>query len=90
VGARGDHAGAGAGEHQQEGAEHLGEQASPFERGVLKPLYPPGVAREMSASRPLAVDLVNAEIIGRGAQLNQSNLPGTSASSSTRQAADAR
>ena len=55
-----------AGEHEQEGAEHLGEQAPSFQRGILEPLNPPGVAREMSAGRQLAIDLPGAGARRRG------------------------
>jgi hypothetical protein len=83
MGGSANHRGAGSGEHQQEGAEHLCEQAPPLKGGVLEALYPPRVAHKMSAGRPLAVGFVGAAVLGWGAQLDQSNLPGTCASSST-------
>jgi hypothetical protein len=52
--------------------------------GIREALYPPCVARKMPAGRPLVVELAGAAVLGWGAQLDQSNLPGTCASSSTR------
>lgn len=84
IGGSANHCGAGCGEHQQEGAERLCEQAPPLEGSILEALYPPCLARKMSAGRLLAVELAGAATLGWGAQLDQSNLPGTCASSSTR------
>ena len=75
-----------SGEHQQEGAEYLGDQAAPLKGRILEALHPPRVTRKMpKPERPLSVEAgAGAAVLGGGAQLDQSNLPGTCASSSTR------
>jgi hypothetical protein len=51
---------------------------------IGKALDPPRVSRMTPVDRLDAVAACSAVLFGRGAQLDQSNLPGTCASSSTR------
>lgn len=51
---------------------------------IREAIYAACVARQMPAGRPPTIELAGAAVLGWGAQLDQSNLPGTCASSSTR------
>jgi hypothetical protein len=80
----GNHARAGAGQNEQERAQRLGKQALPLQGRVIKPMDPPGIPRKTPAGRRLRAALPAVPLLKRDAQLDQSNLPGTRASSSTR------
>lgn len=73
-----------SGKYQEEGPERLCEQTPPLKDSIFEALYPPCLARKMPSGCPLVVELAGAAVLGWVAQLDQSNLPGTCASSSTR------
>jgi hypothetical protein len=63
----------GTSKNQKKGAEHLGEQAPPFERGVVKPMNPPVLPRKMPAG-PTA-QLIAGELEWRAQHGQDSTMP---------------